>query len=446
MAQSRREAPIRRQAVLHVVGVAHHRCRRRQPLFDAEQRRADRRRRNQIRIGVRAADAAFDALTGEIRAAAGHEAEGGGAIVHAPGRGGGRPRAAHQPRVAVHRRREHGEEHRHIGAEAAQRPTRLVSGRRVAFGPGEHVLAGAVQQGEMIVAALPGVVHRPLRHERGHKAPRLEERFGEGLEQGRPVRGFKAVGGFQGRLPHARAGLAMQALERHPKVRAVAQQRLEHLGVGRHPQHRIAEVPRRERFQIPVALLAHAGRRFLEHEQLVFEPGPHGEAVALGAFEHAPQHGARAQRVVAAVVAGELAHEVRRAAGQRPFGGTDEAIAGVRKAAVPASEGALAKALVEDVVHVPTEYAVAETTILGAQALQLAGTHELAAQHAVDIRQAEHPRLLASVRRTNAGCGVIAHSRLLRPLTRVLACRRQLYRTPRHRDGWRQARARPICG
>ena len=163
--------------------------------------------------------------------------------------------------------------------------------------------------------------------------------------------------------------------------------------MGGGTQHRVAEVAGRKRSQIAVALGADALRRFVEHEQLVLEAGLGGTTERLGSRQHAAQYRAGANGVVAAVGGGELADEIGRAVFQGAFTGYQQSVAGVREAAVPASDRVAPerpRTLVELVVHVPAEHAVAKAAAVLQQARELLQAHELAAQHAVCVCQAQH--------------------------------------------------------
>ena len=164
--------------------------------------------------------------------------------------------------------------------------------------------------------------------------------------------------------------------------------------MGGGAQHGVAEVAGGQRSQVAIALGADAVRRFVEHEQFVLEAGLCRQAESRGLRQHAAQHGAWANSMVAAVGCGELADEVRRAVfRQGAFAGGQQAVVRVRKAAVPAGDGGALRRLgigVELVVHVPSEYAVAEAAALLQQARELLQAHELAAQYAVDVGQAQH--------------------------------------------------------
>ena len=252
----------------------------------------------------------------------------------------------------------------------------------------ELVVAGAVHEGEVEVAALARVIHGPLGHERRHGAAFGEEGLGEGLEEGCPVGALRTVGGGEGRFPHARAGFTVQALQRRANVFAIVHQRLEPLGVRAGAQHRIAEVARRQRPQVAIRLFADGVGRLVEHEQLVFEAGGEHEAQAIRDGQRPPQRGTGADGVVRGAIGRlELADEVGHTLVWQPaLGVHQQAVLGVREAGVPAGEVA---AVVELVVDVPAEHAVAEAATLAQDAGELLQAHVLAANHAVDVRQAE---------------------------------------------------------
>ena len=92
--------------------------------------------------------------------------------------------------------------------------------------------------------------------------------------------------------------------------------------------------------------------------------------------------------MLGAVFGGELGDEVGGAVRQCAFAGRQQAVAGVGEAGVPAGEVTWG-GVVELVVHVPAEHAVAEPTAASEQSGELLQADELAAQHAVDVREAQ---------------------------------------------------------
>ena len=190
-----------------------------------------------------------------------------------------------------------------------------------------------------------------------------KKRLAERLEQGRAVSRFQAVGDRERRFPNPGTGLAVQSLQRHPETRAIVHKSAEHARVRRGAQHGVAEVSRRDRLHAAVAFFADAVGVFPEHEELILETRLRRQPEPSPAVEHAAQQGTRANRMVAAIGARELADEVRRGVpGQRPLRPGEKPIPGIRKPAMPAGDRT---GVVKLVIHVPTEYAVAEAAALG---------------------------------------------------------------------------------
>ena len=258
------------------------------------------------------------------------------------------------------------------------------------------------------MAALPGVLHRPLRHERGHQLALLEEDFGEGLEQVGAVRCSKRICHRQRAFPHTGAGLAMQRLQRTVERVRVVHQAGEQIGFGRCAQHRVAEVAGCQRLQIPIAFRAYAVRRFVEHEELVLEPELDLHAARRRLCEDAAQSRARTQRMIAAVGRDELAEEKRRAGVGHPSQRVgDELEMRIRIAGVPAGVTRVVVQLVRDV---PSENTIAEAATVAEQAVELVEAHVLAADHAVDVGQPQFDAGDAFVaKRLQRRLGVIDH-------------------------------------
>ena len=63
-------------------------------------------------------------------------------------------------------------------------------------------------------------------------------------------------------------------------------------------QYGVAKVPRGQRLQIPVALVAKAMRSFCENEKLEFETGLHRQSVTGQTLQHHSEPGAGAERMV----------------------------------------------------------------------------------------------------------------------------------------------------
>ena len=237
------------------------------------------------------------------------------------------------------------------------------------------------------MAALAGVVHRPLGHERRDSLVLREEHLAERLEERGTVGGVEAVRRGEGAFPHAGTGLAVQSFQGRVDLCAVVHQPPEQVGVARGPQHRVAEVAGRERAQVAVVLLAYGVGRLVEDEELVLEARLQREAVAGRAVQGPAQRRARTDGVVVLSLRDELPDEVGHALVRQPALGVDhEPVVGVREPGVPAGERA---AVVQFVRHVPAEDAVAETAALGEEPGEFIEAHVLAANDSVDVREAQ---------------------------------------------------------
>ena len=248
-------------------------------VFDAQQTGTEAGGGNEIRVGIGRADAEFDALR---LGRAGDDAQRSGSIVHAPRRGGRRPRAFHQPRIAVDGRRAQAEEgfQKSLLAsdELPHHGAHAVLGVRVV----EYTVALYVHERLMHMAALAWVIHRPLGHERGGETALIEKTFREGFEQSRLVRRAQSVVYRDGTLPNARTGFAVETLEREIHRDAVIHEFVEKVGVGGVANDRVAEVAGAERREVAIIFLADGVRRFIENKKLVLERHARAVTHAVG--------------------------------------------------------------------------------------------------------------------------------------------------------------------
>ena len=254
----------------------------------------------------------------------------------------------------------------------------------------KHVAARLVDQREVKVSALPGVAHGPLRHERSDQLTLVEVGFGKRLEHRSVVCGPSIALSGERALPDAGAGLTVQAFERAVERLGAAHQASEQVCMLRRPQHGVTEVARAQRPQIPIALLPHGVRRLIEHEEFVLKAAAQSQTNVGELLQENVETAARTQRV-GTTVRDELAEKERTALTLEPtLGGDHQSVSGVRKAGVPAGQRLLAaKALVQHVVDVPTEHAVAEAPALAEHAFELVERDVLAPHDPVDVRQPE---------------------------------------------------------
>ena len=221
-----------------------------------------------------------------------------------------------------------------------------------------------------------------------HGTTLREEGLRERLEQRRPVGRFQALGHGERRLPNTRSRFAVQPLQGQAEICAVVHEPLENLRVARSTQHRVAEVARRQGLQVAKALVANAIGILVEHEQFVLETGLRDESGTFRPTQDPAQQRAGTHAVIAAVRRRELADEIGSTRlRQRSFTVHEQPVAGVREPGVPPRDRT---AVVELIVHIPAEYAVAEPAALGEQTSELVEADVLAAQHPVDVRQTEH--------------------------------------------------------
>ena len=205
------------------------------------------------------------------------------------------------------------------------------------------------------MAALAGMVVRPLRHERRHQAVLLRQRLGERLEQkGLVARGRGLVDG-DGRFQHARPRFRMQAFDGHVHAFAHVQQLAVEVAFDRTAQHGIAEVAWRPVLHIAIVLRAHGVRRFTEHEELIFQRGVDLVAHALCKIQRTLQQAARAD---GGRIAFELGQEQQHVfaprtllEGQAAAGVGQDAQLGIGIGSVP--PGVLG-VVVELVIQIPT--------------------------------------------------------------------------------------------
>ena len=126
-------------------------------------------------------------------------------------------------------------------------------------------------------------------------------------------------------------------------------------------------------------------RRFLEQEELEFGRGVDGKSDILGALENAAQQSARTQRLSRAGEFGEeeqhVALDRNRAAGLR-----QDAAGRVGIGGVPAGEGGI---VVELVVGIPAQHDVAEAEAVIERGEEFLARDIFAAQHAVEIDDAD---------------------------------------------------------
>ena len=256
--------------MLHVIGIADDRRHRLDLVLDAVEAGADRDRHGEVRVHVGGGDAVFDALR-FLRAR--DDAQRAGAVLDAPGRVGRRPEAGDQARIGVDRAAHHAEQLRHQRLLAADEPALLVAHVVRLLGVVEHRLAVLALEADVDVAALAGPVVGPLGHEGRHQAAALRQHFHEGLEQGGAVGALERLVEGEGGLENARAGLGVQALDRHAHLFAGVEDLVIELGPDRAAYHRIAEIAGRHRRQVAEALFADALRRLVEHEEFVLGRG-----------------------------------------------------------------------------------------------------------------------------------------------------------------------------
>ncbi len=235
------------------------------------------------------------------------------------------------------------------------------------------------------MAALAGIAVGPFGHEGSHHAAALGQYLHEGLEQRGLVGGFQRPVVVDRRLQHAGPGLGVQPLDRDAHGLEAAEDLVIKVGPDRAAQPRIAEIAGRDVREVAIALLAHALRRLVEQEELVFEGRAGGKAHPLRLLQHPAQGAARAERLGRAC---ELAKEEERALleGQRPAGLGQDAHRRIRIGGVPAREGHI---VIELIVGVPAQHHVAEAeaAVEGREELGLGDV--FAAQHAIGVEQAD---------------------------------------------------------
>lgn len=240
------------------------------------------------------------------------------------------------------------------------------------------------------MAALAGMLVRPLRHEGGHQAVLLRQRLGEGLEEEGLVAGGGGLIDRDGRLQHAGTGLGMQAFDRHVHALAHVEQLAIEIALHGAAQLEVAEVAGGPVLHVAVVLGAHRVRRLAEHEKLVFERGVDLEAHAGGAIQRAMQQAARADVGRGAFELGQEQQHVLAAGPllqrQPAAGAGHDAQLGIGIGRVPA--GVLG-VVVELVVQVPAEHHVAESQPAAQRGQEFVAPDVLAQHDAIDVGQAD---------------------------------------------------------
>src|SRR5581483_11875389 len=232
------------------VHVAHERLGRLGPRCDAVEPACQQCRQREVRVAVRAGDAALDA--GVLALA--HHPEPGGSVVAAPGDAGGRPRAVDVALVGVDRRRE---QRHHVGdmsETAADEPAQLVRGLAVA--PRRERVLRVAPEAQVHVARRAGAVGLLLQ-------ALLVDRVAVGHLEDRCVPDVQLV--------LAAPPLALRALDRYARtVEVAAHGGVEVLGAGALQQLVVLEVPAR-RFRVGEATAGRVAVRGAE--QVVLELG-----------------------------------------------------------------------------------------------------------------------------------------------------------------------------
>ncbi len=237
----------------------------------------------------------------------------------------------------------------------------------------------------MDMARLARPVGRPARHEGRHQAALLRHDLGKGLEQHGLVGGGEGTIDLDRGFEHARPRFLVQAFQGHVHLDAAVEDVAVEVAVDRGAQHGIAEEARLDRLEVAVVLFAHRLRRFLEHEEFVFQAGQHLEAHLVGLGQGPAQHGAGADLFILAVeFAEEEQHVVLPGDLAAAFG--QDAHGGVGIARVPAGDG---NVVVQLVLGIPAQHHVAEAEALIEGGDELVGLHVLAAHDAVHVDDAD---------------------------------------------------------
>ncbi len=184
------------------------------------------------------------------------------------------------------------------------------------------------------------------------------------------------------------------AVERLGKVHEAR----ELVGLAAGPQQGVAEVSRGQRAQVSVTLVPHRVRRLRKDEKLVLEPRLQREPMPSEPAQHGLQQRSWAKRMRSPVAIHELADEERASfVGQPALAVGHQAILRIGETGMPAGVGA---GIVELVVHVPAENAIAEAATLLHQRGELREADILAANDAIDVGQPQldtaHPPLAIS--------------------------------------------------
>ena len=353
--------------------------------MDTHQGRADYRRSHQIRIRIGARRAAFQPLT--ARRASDH-AQCRGPVFYPPGARGRRPGTLHEPGVTVDRRCNQRDQLRQVPHDPGDGlPLRATDAM---FSPVvvEQIVALRIEEREVTVAALSRVVHRPLGHEGGNPLTPGEVHLAERLEEVGLVRGSDRIGRFESRFPDTGTGLAVQAFHRATQCGAIIHQPIEQVCLSRGTQHRVTEVPGRQRRQVPESFLLQGVGRLVEYEKLVLEAHPDIDVQLPGKPQNAPQRGARAQRMVVRIIGThEFADEVGDTLILEPaLGLAQQSVRCIRKSGVPAGKG---RVVIQLVVDVPAEHAVAEPTAFLHHGSELFEADVLASNHTIEVGKAQ---------------------------------------------------------
>lgn len=142
-------------------------------------------------------------------------------MLQPPRHSDGRPKVLDEPLVRVDRRGQHGHDVRQALEEACQEvPAQIGQGRNVVpLGvgvrgvPGEQVLAVAVDDGDVHVAAVSGEALFRLGHEARRDAVVDAHALDDVLEQAGAVGHVSHLAELEGRFVDARAGLGVPALD-----------------------------------------------------------------------------------------------------------------------------------------------------------------------------------------------------------------------------------------
>ena len=367
--------------MLLLVGVAFDRLVGLDAMLDAPETGSDRRGERNVWIDVRRGDPILDALR-FFRPR--YDPQSAGAVLVAPGRIGRRPESRDQPRVGIHRARDHRQQFGHQRLLAADPPAHDVGDAMILGGVMKDRLA-ALGQRAVNVARLARPVARPFRHEGRHPSAALRQNFRHRLEQRRLVGSGKRVVHLDGGFEHAGAGFGVKALELHVHRAAGVEQFVIELGVNRRPQHRIAVESRRDVPEVAIALLAHGMRRLVEQEELELDRAQHVVSHVLGPLQHAAQRPARADVLV---LAGEFAEHQRQIVFKRQQPGRlrQQAHRGVRIGGMPARHRDV---VVQLIVAVPAQHHVAEAEALLQRRQEFVAAHVFAAHDAIDVEHAD---------------------------------------------------------